>query len=203
MRIQGEHVFDSPRAAVWRALLDPEVLARTMPGCERLEMVGQNDLKGVLNVQVGPVKGQFEGSLVLTDLRPLEGYHMRVDGRGAAGFMQGEGDLRLTDAPEGKTRLAYDIEAQVGGRIAGVGQRLLDSSAKVITRQGLEGLGRQLAALAAAAPPPAAPSQTKMAAEFAQGLYQEMVPERRRPWLLAALLAVGALVALLALRACG
>lgn len=203
MRIQGDHLLDAPRATVWRALLDPEILSRTLPGCERLERVGENDLRGVLNVQVGPVKGQFEGSLALSDLRPLEGYHMRLEGKGAAGFLQGEGDLKLADAADGKTKLSYDIEAQVGGRIAGVGQRLLDSSAKVITRQGLEGLGRQLQAAAASAPPPPPPSQAKMAAEFAQGLYQELVPERRRPWLIAAVVIAVAAIVALAIRSCG
>jgi carbon monoxide dehydrogenase subunit G len=206
LKIQGEHLFDAPRDVVWRALLDPEVLSRTLPGCERLERLagaGENSLQGLLNVQVGPVKGQFEGTLQLSDLRPLEGYHMKLEGRGAAGFLQGEGDLRLSDSEGGKTRLAYDIEAQVGGRVAGVGQRLLDSSAKVITRQGLEGLGRQLEAIQKEAPPPAAPSQTRMAAELAHGVFQEMVPEKRRPWLLVGSLALLVVLVLLAARACG
>ena len=144
MKIQGEHTFDAPRERVWRALLDPEVLARTLPGCERLERTGENEYRGVLNVQVGPVKGQFQGTLQLADILPLEGYHMKLDGSGPSGFMNGQGELRLADAPAGTT-LRYDLDTQIGGRIAGLGQRLVESSAKSITRQGLEGLARELA----------------------------------------------------------
>jgi carbon monoxide dehydrogenase subunit G len=140
MKIQGSHTFDASREQVWRALLDPAILARTLPGCEKLERVGENDFQGVLSVQVGPVKGQFQGTLQLSDLRPLEGYHMKLDGKGPAGFMSGEGKLSLADAEDGgSTLLTYDLDAQVGGRLAGVGQRLIESSAKSISRQGLEG----------------------------------------------------------------
>jgi carbon monoxide dehydrogenase subunit G len=146
MKIQGSHTFDAPRDRVWRALLDPEVLARTLPGCEKLERVGEMDYKGVLNVQVGPVKGQFQGMLQLSDLVALEGYHMKLDGKGPAGFMTGQGDLRLA-GEGGSTTLTYDIDTQVGGRVASVGQRLMESSARSITRQGLEGLARELAVM--------------------------------------------------------
>jgi carbon monoxide dehydrogenase subunit G len=152
MKIQGSHTFDAPRERVWRALLDPEVLARTLPGCEKLERVGETDYRGVLNVQVGPVKGQFQGTLQLSDLAPLEGYHMKLDGKGPAGFMTGQGDLRLA-GEGGSTTLTYDIDTQVGGRVASVGQRLMESSARSITRQGLEGLARELAAMEDPPPP--------------------------------------------------
>jgi carbon monoxide dehydrogenase subunit G len=207
MKIQGEHTFDAPRETVWRALLDPEVLARTLPGCERLERTGENEFRGALNVQIGPVKGQFQGTLQLSDIRPLEGYHMKLDGSGPAGFMNGQGDLRLADAPGG-TALSYDLDAQVGGRIAGLGQRLVESSAKSITRQGLEGLGRELAAMkpaepaAAPTPPPIQPTQAEVAARVAGDVARDLVPEQRRPWLIGgALLFLAALVFLLA-RAC-
>jgi carbon monoxide dehydrogenase subunit G len=207
MKIQGEHTFEAPRERVWKALLDPEILARTLPGCERLERTGENEFRGVLNVQVGPVKGQFQGTLQLTDLLPLEGYHMKLDGSGPAGFMNGQGDLRLADAPDG-TLLRYDLDAQIGGRIAGLGQRLVESSAKSITRQGLEGLGRELAAMKTvepSAPPPApppAPTQTEFAVRVAGDVARDLVPAERRPWLIGGtLLLLGALVVLL-LRGC-
>ncbi|MFL6201905.1 MAG: SRPBCC family protein [Thermoanaerobaculia bacterium] len=211
MKIQGTHTFEAPRERVWRALLDPAVLARTLPGCEKLERVGENDYQGVLNVQVGPVKGQFQGTLVLTDVRPLEGYHMKLDGKGPAGFMSGEGDLKLTDAG-GSTALAYDIDSQVGGRVAAVGQRLLESSAKSITRQGLEGLARELAAMgeteAAVAPtipppPPVQPTQAEIAARVASDVARDLVPPEKRPWVMGGVLAVVVVIGLLLVRACG
>ena len=228
MKIQGSHTFDFPREQVWRALLDPAILARTLPGCERLERVGETEYQGALNVQVGPVRGQFQGALQLSDLRPLEGYHMRLDGKGTAGFMTGEGDLKLADAG-GSTVLAYDLDTQIGGRIAGVGQRLLESSAKSITRQGLEGLARELAAMppvqsvqaenaepppvTTPAPPPvqpiqtqptqAQPTQAQIAARVASDVAKDLVPPERRPWLVAGLLLVLVAVVFGLMKACG
>jgi len=223
MKIQGEHTFDAPRERVWRALLDPEVLARTLPGCERLERTGDNEYRGVLNVQVGPVKGQFQGTLQLTGILPLEGYHMKLDGSGPSGFMNGQGELRLADAPAGTT-LRYDLDAQIGGRIAGLGQRLVESSAKSITRQGLEGLARELAlmtnpareesvqeetAAAApvpsvpAAPPPARPTQAEVAARVAGDVARDLVPAEKRPWVIGVGLALLAALVFLLARSCG
>jgi carbon monoxide dehydrogenase subunit G len=211
MKIQGTHTFDAPRERVWRALLDPAVLARTLPGCEKLERVGENDFQGVLNVHVGPVKGQFQGTLRLTDVRPLEGYHMKLDGKGPAGFMNGEGDLKLTDAGP-STTLTYDIDAQVGGRVAAVGQRLLESSAKSITKQGLEGLAREIAAMGdseaataptAPTPPPAQLTQTELAARVASDVARDLVPPERRPWVIGGALLALAVIILLLVRACG
>jgi hypothetical protein len=221
VKLQGEHRFDVPRQAVWRALLDPEVLARTLPGCEKLERTGDNQFAGVLNLRVGPVQGKFQGKVTLSDLEPEDGYHLVVDGSGAPGFVKGEGSVRLEDAEGGGTLLRYDLDAQVGGRIAGVGQRLLDSSAKVVTRQALEGLERQLAASpseaeataggaeaagageAGPAPAAEAPSQAAFAARFVGGLLGELVPPERRPLAVAVVLVVAAAVVIVAVRACG
>lgn len=202
MKVEGEHPLPAPRDAVWRAVLDPEILARTLPGCERLERVGESAFRGALRVQVGPVSGTFEGSLELSDLRPLQGYHVKLGGQGPAGFMTAEGDVRLEEQGE-STVLRYSIEAQVGGRIAGVGQRVLESTARVITRQGLEGLDRELRARAAApagvsAPAPPA-SGHPTAARLAGDLLAELVPAARRRWLLvAAGLGIAAVVMVLA-----
>lgn len=194
MKIQGEHTFEAPREQVWRALLDPEVLARTLPGCERLERTAENEYRGVLNVQVGPVKGQFQGTLQLSDLVPLESYHMKLDGSGPAGFMNGQGDLRLADAPAGGTVLRYDLDTQVGGKLAGLGQRLVESSARSITKLGLEGLGRELkapapaespaAAPAAPAPPLQAPTQAEFAVRVAGDVVRDLVPPLARKWVI-------------------
>lgn len=208
MKIQGEHTFDAPRALVWQALLDPAVLARVLPGTERLEQVSDNEFRGAMNVQVGPVKGQFQGTLQLTNLVPPEGYHMKLEGNGPNGFMNGEGEIRLADAPAGTT-LRYDLDAQVGGRVAGVGQRLLESSARAITKQGLEGLSRELlamkAAAASAAPvvPPVAPTQAEFAARVAGDVARDLVPAERRPWMIGAGLALLALIVFLLVRGCG
>lgn len=217
MKISGSHSLSFPRTAVWAALMDPDVLSRTLPGCEKLEKVGDGVFAGTLNVHIGPVRGQFQGTVELSERIPPERYHMKLAGEGPSGFMNGEGDIRLDEEDAG-TVLRYDLEAQVGGRIAGVGQRLLDSSARVITRQGLEGLERQLAARhpargegatatadAAEAPtgaPVPAPTQREFTGAFVRGLWEDMVPAGARPWVIAAAVAISALVALVAVRAC-
>jgi carbon monoxide dehydrogenase subunit G len=187
MKLEGDYHFDVERGRLFDSILDPEILARTMPGCEKLELVEEGKYKGVLNLAIGPVKGKFQGTLELSDVRPPDGYHMKVKGQGPSGFMKGEGNLTLTDAAAGGTNLRYELDAQVGGRMAAVGQRLMDSSAKVITQQGLEALAAQVETPAAAAadeeaapPAPAAPSTGKMAVRFAGGLWKEMVPAPAR-----------------------
>lgn len=145
MKLEGSYTFDAPREEVWKALLDPEVLAKVMPGCEGLERVGQDEYKAALKIKVGPVQGNFEGGVKLTDIKELESYGMEVDGKGPAGFMKGHGKVWL-EAQGSSTIMHYAGEAQVGGRIASVGQRLLDSSAKALTRQSLDGLNKQIQA---------------------------------------------------------
>ena len=150
VKIEGRHTYPVDRARVWLALLDPAILARTLPGCEGLEADGPNRFKGRLNIKVGPVQGKFAGTVTLDDIVADRGYRISIQGDGPAGFMKGAGTVRLEDDGAG-TALLYDIDANVGGRIASVGQRLLDTTARAITRQALEGLGRQIEALPSAA----------------------------------------------------
>lgn len=155
MKIQGTYTFQAPLELVWRALFDPIVLAKTLPGCEKLEREG-NQFKGDINVKMGPVQGKFQGKVDITDVKELESYTMVVDGRGPAGFGKATAQLRL-NAEGGATRLEYDSDVQVGGRIASVGQRLLEASSRAIVKQSLEGLHDQIKALAADVPPAALP----------------------------------------------
>ena len=231
VKLQGQHSFPAPREVVWQALVDPQILARTLPGAERLVAVGENRFEGQIHLKVGPVQGQFTGSVELSEVRPLEGYRLELKGQGATGFVEGAGRIWLEDGGggDGSTTLHYDVDSQVGGRIAGVGQRLLDSSAKVVTRQALEGLGRQIEALRPAGEPspvasdgggdavaelaarpaapqpaaPPAPSQGEFAAEFAKGMAAELVPRDRRPWLFLALGLLALAAGWLLVRGCG
>jgi carbon monoxide dehydrogenase subunit G len=236
VKLKGEHTFAAPRELVWEALNDPDVLARTLPGCEKLERVEDNRMEGAIDIKVGPVQGKFQGGVTLSDVDPGRGYSLHLKGTGAPGFVDGKGTVAIEDAPADRaapagtppgTILRYDVDAQVGGRIAGVGQRLLDSSARVIARQAIEGLDRQISARAAAAgarvpggavaaaegdgggaaaAAPAevrAPSQAEFAADFAKGLAGELVPPGKRPWVIGIGAAVVLAVVLLAVRGCG
>jgi len=210
MKLTGEYTFEATRDEVWAALLDPTVLSRTLPGCEDLRQSGDNVFEGTMAMKVGPVQGVFQGKVELSDLEPPHGYTLSLSGKGAPGFVSGKGRLELEEAG-GSTLLRYDVDAQVGGRIAGVGQRLLDSSAKVITRQALEGLDAQIrqrksAAAspegAAAAPAPA-PSQTKFLAGVVGGVLGELIPKERRAAVAAGGIGLALVILAVILRACG
>src|SRR5215813_4436523 len=126
MDIAGDYTFDAPQPLVWDALQDPNVLGAVMPGGKGFEQTGDNQYKGLLEVKVGPVQGMFQGEIRLSDIVPPEHYHIDVDGKGAPGFVKASGQMRL-EARNGQTFMEYSGQAQVGGRIASVGQRLIDS----------------------------------------------------------------------------
>jgi carbon monoxide dehydrogenase subunit G len=146
VKVQGTYTFEAPLETVWNALFDPEVLARTLPGCEKLEREG-NQFKGEINVKMGPVQGKFQGKVDILDVKERESYTMIVDGRGPAGFGKATALMRVQAEGTG-TRLDYDSDVQVGGKIASVGQRLIDASSRAIVKQSLEGLNQQIRALA-------------------------------------------------------
>jgi len=209
MKVVGSYTFDASPQAVWDGLQDPEILAATMPGCDKLELVGENEYEGILNIRVGPVQGKFQGKIRLEDVDPPNGYTMVVDGKGAPGFVNAtavvsivaEGD-GATGGDSGKTRLDYDGDARVGGRIASVGQRLLDSSSKAIIKQSLEGLNENLKARAAVgdgseAPLIETPSQADFATKVAKEVAKDLVP---KPVLIAVVVAVILLILFLVLR---
>lgn len=138
MKLAGDYLFDASVQDVWDALFDPEVLAAAMPGCEKLELV-DGDFVGEMTIKVGPISGKFTGKVRLEDKDEPRRYKMIVDGRGAPGFVKATATIAL--APEGtSTRLTYDADAQIGGKIASVGERLVDASARAITKQSLDGL---------------------------------------------------------------
>ena len=208
MKIEGEHTFNAPRDLVWKTVQDPDVLANVLPGCEDFREVGENQFEGLLKIKVGPVQGKFKGNVELSDLAPPESYNMRVRGKGPPGFVDGKGELRLEDAGA-QTVLHYSVDAKVGGRIASVGQRLLDSSSKVITRQALEGLEKHVEAQATAedgdepVPEVAPVSQTELATKVAAGVLDDLVPKERRPMVFGIAAVAAVILALLGFRACG
>ena len=200
MKFAGEYRFEAPIAEVWRALLDPVVLAAVMPGCEKLELV-DDAYVGELNIKVGPVQGKFQGKVNLRDVEEEKGYTMKVDGRGAPGFVKATAAIKLT--PEGDaTKMEYDADAQVGGRIASVGQRLIDASAKAIIKESLEGLNANVKVRANVAEGEVAEvvqaSQTEFATKVAKEVAKDLIPPPVRTALIVfALVGVGALIYLL------
>lgn len=144
VKLAGTHSFDAPKSEVWEALLDPDVLSRILPGCKRLDKTADNEFSGEISIRVGPVQGSFNGKVSLDEIDPPNGYRMEIAGQGRPGYVKGVGTLRLEG--DGPTTLHYDGDAQLSGRIASVGQRLVDSTARSLTRQGLQSLESIIAA---------------------------------------------------------
>ncbi len=153
MDIRGDYLFDAPQKLVWDALLDPNALGSVMPGGKGFEQTSEFQYSGVLEVKVGPVQGTFQGKIHLSDIIAPEHYQIEVDGKGPAGFVKATGQFHL-EARDQQTHMEYSGQAQVGGRIASVGQRLMESAARSIIRQSLEGLNEYLKIEAAKQAPP-------------------------------------------------
>ncbi len=131
MKMSGEETIAAPREKVWAALNDPEVLKQCIPGCESVEKTSDTSFDAKVTAKVGPVKAKFSGSVNLTDLDPPNGYKISGEGKGgAAGFAKGGATVRLADGPDGATVLSYDVDASVGGKLAQLGARLIDGTAK-------------------------------------------------------------------------
>ena len=151
MDMTGERQITAPRDAVWAALNDPAVLKACIPGCETLEKTSDTDMTATAAVKLGPVAARFSGKLHLSDLDPPNGYKLSGEGQGGpAGAAKGGAEVWLAEK-DGGTLLTYTVKAQVGGRIAQVGGRLIDATAKGMADQFFNPLRR--AAGAPAKPP--------------------------------------------------
>ena len=139
MRLTGEFSFEAAPEAVWDALMDPEVLRSTLPGTDRLDRIDETHFDASWRVKLGPIRGSFAGSIELSDLQPPVSYHLSATGRGPVGVVTGEADFRLTADGEG-TLLQYDLESRISGRLASIGQRLVESSMRSLVRDALQGL---------------------------------------------------------------
>ena len=135
MKIEGTHELSAPRGRVFAALVDPAVLQRCIPGCEGLERTGEHAYATTLKAGVGTIKGLFKGNVRLEDVRAPEHYRIVVDGKGQPGFLKGAGELNLEEREGGGTLVRYAGDVQVGGTIAGVGQRMIQGAAKMMASQ--------------------------------------------------------------------
>lgn len=148
MIVEGEFSFPAPRETVWDLLQDPDVLAKALPGTQKLVRVAEDSYEGLMRVGVGPVTAaQWTVGMSITDKVVPRAYTLHVDGKGTLGFTRGSAEVELSDADDGaSTVMSYRADLQVGGKVAGVGQRLLDQVSKLMTKQGLEAMKRELGA---------------------------------------------------------
>jgi uncharacterized protein len=130
MQMSNSRLVPAPRERVWQALNDPHTLQACIPGCETFERIDDNGYRAVVAAKVGPVSARFNGRVQLGDLDPPNGYTLKFEGQGgAAGFANGEAKVTLTPAEGNATTLAYVVKAQVGGKLAQIGSRLIDGAA--------------------------------------------------------------------------
>ncbi|MEX2450786.1 MAG: carbon monoxide dehydrogenase subunit G [Rhodospirillales bacterium] len=158
MDMTGEYRIPAPQQAVWDALNDPDVLKASIPGCESVEKVSDTDLKAKVTLKIGPVKAKFAGEVTLSDMDPPNGYTISGKGSGgAAGFGSGSASVSMREEG-GETVLSYSAKASVGGKIAQLGQRLIDSTAKKLADEFFDNFVAHLAATGVSRAPGEAPA---------------------------------------------
>jgi carbon monoxide dehydrogenase subunit G len=142
LKIAGTAQLPFAPAKAWDLMQDPVILAKAIPGCQGLEKSGDNEYRLKMKMALASLSGAFDGKVTLADPAPPDSFRMIVEGSGKIGFMKGDGILRLS-AKDGGTEVAYDGEAQVGGTMAAVGQRLIDVTARMMIKRFFEKLSEE------------------------------------------------------------
>lgn len=164
MDMTGEYKIAAPREKVWAALNDPEILRQAIPGCEEIKKLSDTELEASAKAKIGPMSARFSGKVILSDLNPPAGYTLTGEGSGgAAGFAKGEAKVSLTEDGDA-TILRYAVKAIIGGKLAQLGQRLIDSAAKKMADEFFEKFA-DLAGGRILPPAPAAPEPTATAGQ--------------------------------------
>lgn len=136
MKLTGENIIQAPRLQVWEALNSADVLKETIPGAQTVEQTSADEFEATVEIKIGPVKAKFKGKINLLDIDPPNGYKITGQGSGGtAGFAKGSAVVNLSDGDANTTKLVYDVDAQVGGKLAQVGQRLIQSASKTLADQ--------------------------------------------------------------------
>lgn len=151
MEMSGERRIAAPRQRVWEALNDPAVLQASIPGCDSVERTGDDQFQAKVSVKLGPMSAKFGGKVQLTNINPPESYTISGEGQGGAmGFAKGGADVALEQLGPAETLLRYNVKAQVGGKMAQLGARLIDSTAKSMADQFFDRFAAQVVAPVAA-----------------------------------------------------
>ena len=145
IKILGEYTFNGPQEVSYAVVHDPNMLLMAIPGESKMTAVSPGVYEGTIKLKIGPVNGQFAGVYTISNDIPPESFTMDVKGKGAAGFMEGYGNVQFIKMDDGKTLFKYDGELKVGGKLASVGQRLIDNVIKSMLKNGLEKLDAVIA----------------------------------------------------------
>ncbi len=144
MKLEGRYLFEASPEKVWGTITDPNVIAKCIPGLEKLQPVGEDAYEAIVKAGVGAMKGTFSGKVVMTDKMPPNRYKLMIDGKSTIGFGKGVGLVTLEAQPDGKTIVTCSGEAQVGGTIAVVGQRVIGAAAQMMLDQFFEAMKKQM-----------------------------------------------------------
>ena len=144
LKIEGDYIFNGPREVVWTVVRDPNILVTAIPGESTMNQISPTEYDGTIKLKIGPVNGQFAGKLTISEENAPESCTLTIKGKGAAGFGEGVGKVFLTQQEDGRTHFKYTGEVNIGGKLASVGQRLIDSVAKSMIKGGLEKLDKEV-----------------------------------------------------------
>ena len=144
MKVTGKYTLKASPQQVWDTVTNPEKIKGCLPGCDRMEQTSENEYTATLSVGVGAVKGTYEAKITMVDLVPHSSYKMMVEGNGSAGFVRGEGDVKLDAQENGGTVILVEGDAQVGGTVALVGQRLMSTVSKQMMDRFFRCIGRNI-----------------------------------------------------------
>jgi len=183
LQLTNTRTVPAPPDEVWAALNDPQVLKDCVPGCESLERVDDSTFKATVAARIGPVSARFNGTMRILDSTPPTGYTLRFEGQGgAAGFANGEARVTLAPGEGAATLLTYDVKAQVGGKIAQIGSRLVDATAAKLSDEFFARFTERLSP-----PPPAVVTETGEIVDVSAGRAPDSKPYIR--WLSLAIMA--------------
>ena len=129
MKLSGSYEFDTAPEKVWEILTDPEALICCIPGCEKMDALGNNEYAATVTISMGPIRSKFDAKVTMVDMKPFESYKLIVEGNGPSGFVRGESQIKLTEL-ENKTTVDVDSDSSSGGLLARVGQRMVESFAR-------------------------------------------------------------------------
>ena len=153
MKITGTYTVPVPREKAYTLLQDPDILAKCMPGTQSLTKIGEDHYEMKMKMMIAALSGSFDGTIRLADQNPPESFRLLMEGSGKIGFVKGDGLLKLSSNGDSTTKVDYEGEVHVGGTIAAVGQRLLDTTSKMIIRKFFEKLVGILGKSDSSAPP--------------------------------------------------
>jgi len=146
MQLTGKHIFNAPPSVLWNMLMDTEILAKVVPGISKLERIGENSFKAIVEIKMGPVSGAFNGNLQMDDIDEPKGFTLKIQQNSKIGNANAAIKISLLPVPENQTEVAFDGDAKLSGLLATMGNRVIGGVSNTLTKQFFTNLEKELAA---------------------------------------------------------